>query len=65
MHWLPWLTHLADRADLGDLRTTGMVLAMGRLLTLFLGSQQDFILPQCTPTAGPHLQILCGTTLEF
>jgi len=31
-----WLPHLADQADLGDLRTTGMVLAMGRLLALFL-----------------------------
>ena len=29
-----WLTHLADRADLGDLQTTGMVLVVGRLLAL-------------------------------
>ena len=30
-----WFTYLADRADLGNLRTTWMVLAMGRLLALF------------------------------
>ena len=29
-----WFTYLADRADLGNLRTTWMVLAMGRLLAL-------------------------------
>jgi hypothetical protein len=43
-----WLPHLADRADLGDLRTTGMALAVGRLLALVLRSQQDFILPVYT-----------------
>ena len=31
-----WFMYLADRADLGNLRTTWMVLAMGRLLALVL-----------------------------
>ena len=60
-----WLTHLADRADLGDSTDDMDGSGDGAAIGIVLWSQQDFIFSQCTPTTGSQLQLLSGTTLEF